>query len=151
MFKKMMKWTGIGCGGFIAIVFALGVIGAMVGPGGPFGRDLTAAEKADRAKQAAEAEKESAQRAADAELDSQRRTLARMAKTEITQALRNPDSAVFEYVGVNKDATLVCVNYRAQNGFGGMNRESIAIDKNGGHTSAAFWNKHCANVELYQY
>lgn len=149
MFKKLMKWTGIGCGGFIAFVFVAGIIGTMFSPGGPFGRELTAAEKTEREARAVEAEKESAQREADAELDSQRRALARMAKTEITQSLRNPDSVVFEYVGVNNDATLVCVNYRAQNGFGGMNRESVAIDKNGGHTSAAFWNKHC--VKLYQY
>lgn len=59
-------------------------------------------------------------------------------------SVRDPDSLVIEDGRVNDDATMVCINYRARNGFGGMNRESIAFDGAGKpHQSAAYWNAHC--------
>ena len=82
--------------------------------------------------------------------DNKRSTLAFIAKATITEAARNPDSVSFSYVGVNKDATTVCVRYRAQNGFGGMNQEYIAFHNGKARDSAAFWNKHCTK-ELYNY
>lgn len=43
--------------------------------------------------------------------------------------MRNPDSIVFERAATNSDGSLVCFVYRAQNGFGGMNRElAYALD-----------------------
>lgn len=82
--------------------------------------------------------------------DSIRRNLAWGAKSVITNAARNPDSVSFSYVGVNEDATTVCIAYRAQNGFGGMNQEYIAVHKGKVRESAAFWNRNCTKG-LYSY
>lgn len=59
-------------------------------------------------------------------------------------SMRDPDSLVIDDGRVNDDATLVCVEYRARNGFNGMNREFIAYDGNGKpHQNAGYWNAHC--------
>ena len=83
--------------------------------------------------------------------DSIRRNMALSAKMTITDAARNPDSVSFARVGVNEDASLVCVQYRAQNGFGGMNVETVAFLNGTPNQTASFWNKRCANTSLYTY
>jgi hypothetical protein len=47
-------------------------------------------------------------------------------------AARNPQSVEFDRVIANGDGTLVCFDYRAQNGFGGMTKERTAFAPNGG-------------------
>jgi len=59
-------------------------------------------------------------------------------------AMRNPDSLIIEQALASDDGTLLCVSYRGQNGFGGMNRDKIAFKQGVPHTQAAYWNKHCA-------
>jgi len=44
----------------------------------------------------------------------------------------------------------VCIAYRAQNGFGGMNQEYIAVHKGKARESAEFWNRNCTKG-LYSY
>jgi hypothetical protein len=83
--------------------------------------------------------------------DTIRRNMAWAAKSTITDAARNPDSVSFAYVGVNEDASLVCVRYRAQNGFGGMNVDTVAFLNGVPKQSASFWNARCANTSLYTY
>ena len=70
-----------------------------------------------------------------------RRTVAFM--TTIKRSLRNPDSVVWENVWANDDGSVVCVEYRAQNGFGGMNRESIATIHGRITEDGNMWNKNC--------
>lgn len=78
-----------------------------------------------------------------------RKSGAEAAKESIRNAARNPDSVSFSDILVNEDATLICVVYRAQNGFGGMNVEQIAFFHREPKQDATFWNKHCAHAELY--
>jgi hypothetical protein len=61
----------------------------------------------------------------------------------VKQALRDPDSLVWEDMRANDDATVICLEYRARNGFGGMNREFAVYG--GGEVSQkpAAWNKYC--------
>ena len=57
--------------------------------------------------------------------------------------LRNPSSVVWESMRANDDASIVCIEYRAQNGFGGMNREFLTVANGKGSQSAGAWNKSC--------
>jgi hypothetical protein len=62
----------------------------------------------------------------------------------VKASLRNPESVKWELIAANDDASVVCIQYRAQNGFGGMGRE-ITVYANGiTSQSVAAWNKHCA-------
>src|SRR5690606_21641937 len=40
----------------------------------------------------------------------------------VKQSLRDPDSLIWESIRANDDASVICLEYRARNGFGGMNR-----------------------------
>lgn len=95
---------------------------------------------------AAEAAKTPEQRAAEktkkeAE-DKQFYAAAGLSKT-IKDAARDPDSLVIEKVRINDDTTVVCAQYRARNGFGGMNREVVVITQNKTSQTNAAWDKHC--------
>lgn len=73
--------------------------------------------------------------------------LAHAAASDLKASMRNPDSLVIESARANEDASIMCVEYRAQNGFGGMNREFIAFDKDSkAHQQASWWNKHCKSA-----
>lgn len=68
---------------------------------------------------------------------------------QLRKAMRNPASFQLEEAYANDDATLICVRYRGQNGFGGMNVET-AIAVNGVLISSSKdWNKRCAGVALH--
>lgn len=69
----------------------------------------------------------------------------------VKRSLRNPDSLKVESVLVT-DALAVCATYRAQNGFGGMNREQAVMNSaqtkvlsNSEKGFAALWNHECAD------
>lgn len=73
-------------------------------------------------------------------------TLAEGLKTR----MRNPDSFKLEQVLV-MEADALCVTYRAQNGFGGMNREQAVLSGDNKNfvssTADGFpkaWRQHCA-------
>jgi hypothetical protein len=61
----------------------------------------------------------------------------------LRQHLRNPDSSIWESVHANQDASIVCISYRAQNGFGGMNREPVMGIGNEVRQDPALWKKNC--------
>lgn len=68
----------------------------------------------------------------------------------IRKSMRDPDSTVFETVGVSADATVACVQYRSRNGFGGMNREAaIYIAGSIKRASKALIDKHCLHLADY--
>ncbi len=71
-----------------------------------------------------------------------------VAKT-VKAALRNPDSVQWAGMLANDDASVICIEYRAQNGFGGMNLEHVAFAKGKLQTSAQAWNKHCAAKKMW--
>lgn len=95
---------------------------------------------------AAEAAKTPEQRAADVAKkeaeDKQFYAAAGLAKT-IKDAARDPDSLVMEALYVNDDTSVACAQYRARNGFGGMNRELLVVTKTKTSQSTASWNRHC--------
>lgn len=78
-------------------------------------------------------------------LRGQRAILAKMFVTNLREAMRDPDSFKISSVFVNEDATAVCVDYRARNGFGGMNQEFIVWKNNKTYQSADVWNKNCVH------
>ncbi|WP_375381104.1 zinc ribbon domain-containing protein [uncultured Sphingomonas sp.] len=75
--------------------------------------------------------------------ETRRGEIALAAGKALKQSVRNPDSLVIEQAFSNDNESLLCVEYRAQNGFGGMNREFVAFQDGATHQSSAFWNKHC--------
>lgn len=75
---------------------------------------------------------------------------ASVAAKAIHEAARNPESFVLDLALVMPDGT-ACLEYRAQNGFGGFNREqAVAPDgadkiySTGANGFRTAWNKHCA-------
>ncbi len=75
---------------------------------------------------------------------------ANVAVAALKASLRNPDSLVLDSVFLITETAAVCIEYRAQNGFGGTNRE-IAVfapdgtAKNGSDDQVRrLWNKECA-------
>jgi hypothetical protein len=62
---------------------------------------------------------------------------------EIKTSLRDPDSAVWEKVLVNNDGSVVCIQVRAKNGFGGMARSSYVRYANKITDQTADIRKHC--------
>lgn len=67
----------------------------------------------------------------------------------IKAATRDPNSLSWVSVLANDDASVVCVTYRARNGFGGMNVEHVVGSALGISTSASAWNKSCANRDMH--
>lgn len=57
--------------------------------------------------------------------------------------MREPESVVWESVTANDDASVICLQYRARNGFGGMARENVVFDKIGGSKEPSRWNRNC--------
>lgn len=76
-----------------------------------------------------------------------RQLRAAAAGTALKASLRDPASLVIEKGRVSDDGSVVCIDYRARNGFGGMNREYVAFDKRGAmQTGPAYWNAHCSGM-----
>lgn len=61
----------------------------------------------------------------------------------IKKTMRDPDSLVWESIRANDDASVICVEYRARNGFGGMNREFAVYANSKVSQKPTAWNKHC--------
>lgn len=70
---------------------------------------------------------------------------------QLKSSARNPDSFVVEQIIVN-DLHAICLQYRAQNGFGGMNRDHAFMVEKMFLTSASDdfeqrWNRACGGRE----
>lgn len=138
-----------GCGKFLLYSFGAIVIG-MIGLsviGGMLERSMTPEERAARAKadqeeRAAEAvrkQEEDARRA----IENRRQGAAMATAAVIKQALRDPSSVVWHQMLVSDDASVICVEYGARNGFGGMNRELVVVAAGKVQQSAKAWAAHC--------
>jgi hypothetical protein len=62
--------------------------------------------------------------------------------------LREPSSVEWVDISSSDDGSVVCVQYRAGNGFGGMNVESATAARGKLRTGTAAWNKDCAGKSL---
>jgi uncharacterized OB-fold protein len=67
----------------------------------------------------------------------------------IKSSLREPDSAKWEAIRANDDASVVCIIYRARNGFGGVNLEKVSFVRGAMHREAEPWDQNCADKDLY--
>lgn len=119
---------------FIGIPIFIGMFGRLTG-----GTNETA--KAETSEQAAIRKKKDAavQRATDGAVT-------------LKKAMRNPDSFKLESAFVIDSTYAVCYEYRAQNGFGGVNAGRAVLSADGKRFKistmdgfAILWNKECAN------
>lgn len=85
-----------------------------------------------------------------AEAEASRKRYAATAETLafVMKNARNPASVIVEIAGASEDASVVCLQYRAQNGFGGMNRETISMVKGKIGSDPKQWNKNCLGGNL---
>lgn len=69
--------------------------------------------------------------------------------TLIKTALRDPDSLTWKHIWVSEDSSVVCLEYRARNGFGGLNLESAVYAEGRLSNAAAAWNKNCVGPAFH--
>lgn len=67
----------------------------------------------------------------------------------IRNTSRNPNSVIWDSITVNDDYSVVCVELRAENGFGGINRESIVGIDGKIISGSKAWNKYCAGKTMH--
>ena len=77
------------------------------------------------------------------EADMDRNSAATVTSRILRATMRDPDSLKYETLLVSEDASTVCAQYRARNGFGGMNREIFVSSEEGHSQTPEAWNKHC--------
>lgn len=65
------------------------------------------------------------------------------AAAAVKSALRDPGSLSWESIRASSDANVICLEYRAKNGFGGMNKEFVVFANGKPSQTVAAWNKHC--------
>ncbi|MBU3667662.1 MAG: hypothetical protein FGM53_03885 [Rhodocyclaceae bacterium] len=63
--------------------------------------------------------------------------------SELKKSMRDPSSFEVEEAWANERGSIVCVQYRAKNGFGGYNREIAVLNGDKISKSANTWNKNC--------
>lgn len=68
---------------------------------------------------------------------------------KLKNAMREPESVVWEYMGTDENAEVVCLRYRARNGFGGMSVETMTVTTKESGQDAVLWNRHCTSGGLY--
>lgn len=70
-------------------------------------------------------------------------TQARAIADSIKTLSRNPDSVKIDKLLISDDGKVSCTQYRAQNGFGGMNREFVVMNNGQASKSIADWTDQC--------
>lgn len=96
---------------------------------------------------AAEAQKTPEEIAAAAKKERAFQKTVLLAKT-IKGNLRDPSSVEWEAIRANDDASVICLQYRAKNGFGGFSREIAVLAQDKASTDKKAWNKHCTGPLL---
>jgi hypothetical protein len=61
----------------------------------------------------------------------------------VKSKLRDPGSVVWERVLANADGSVICLDYRARNGLGGMGRELFVLANGVPSKAATDWDRHC--------
>jgi hypothetical protein len=124
--RQPMSWPKK-IGMAFAAVFGLGVVGQIV----TGGANQNAEEQSPRDKQT-----------------QHRDYAAYLSARSLKASLRNPDSLAFESILANDDGSVICMTYRAQNGFGGMNLEHVVFKNGDPNESHASWRANCAHKLL---
>lgn len=84
-------------------------------------------------------------------IDSARIAMTRIIIKAIKGSLRDPNSLEWDQIYANNAGTAFCFEYRARNGFGGMNREIMVVVNGKTSQSASAWNKHCTGKGFKDY
>ncbi len=72
-----------------------------------------------------------------------RLSMAQATAEAIKRLARDPDSVKIEHLLISEDGKIQCIQYRAKNGFGGMNREFIVMIGDNVSKSMADWTNSC--------
>lgn len=75
--------------------------------------------------------------------ETHRYRIVRLTAALIHDQMREPESLQFVQLKSNHDATVVCADYRARNGFGGMAREILVVTAHESSQDAHAWAQHC--------
>ena len=133
-----------------AVIGFLVFFGWVVGHDG--GARLTPAARAEL--QAASSAAPNAAPASEPKKAEKNYAYAYVAAKELRDTMRDPDSFKLTSAYIIKDTGNVCYEYRARNGFGGMNKGYAVLYKAGLVTSeqnarrfTAAWNKYCAHKD----
>lgn len=119
----------------LLLAVGVGIFGSMVGGGSsPSSTSPQTAPKTNE-KSPEEAAKDAAH--------TRRFLIATVVVQALKSAARDPDSLKIDSLRVSDDAKIACSEYRARNGFGGMNREIIVFVNGKAKSDAATWNKRC--------
>lgn len=71
-------------------------------------------------------------------------------KRSIKDNLRDPNSLEWVSSAANEDGSVVCVVYRARNGFGGMNVERAVMVDQTIRTDSTMWQQNCVGKKLIE-
>ena len=52
-------------------------------------------------------------------------------------------------MGTDDAANVVCLQYRARNGFGGMSVERMTVTTKEAGAEAVLWNRHCTGTGMH--
>jgi hypothetical protein len=67
----------------------------------------------------------------------------------LKSSMREPDSIEWTSIMTNKDASIVCFEYKGKNGFGGVSFGKTVVINGKNSQSDYDWNMKCANKMLY--
>lgn len=87
--------------------------------------------------------------AAESRLAEQRMQRAGLAGTAIKKTLRDPDSVRWEQIFTSENGELVCIEYRAKNGFGGYEAGVMVLDGKDVFTTSKEWDSRCTGRALF--
>lgn len=82
-------------------------------------------------------------------LADQRVQRAGIAATAIKQTLRDPESVRWEQIFTSENGDLVCIEYRAKNGFGGYEGALMVLDGKDVFTAAKDWESRCVGRAVF--
>jgi hypothetical protein len=77
------------------------------------------------------------------EMEAQRMGRAALRMGLLRQYMREPESLKWETALSDETGDLICLRYRAKNGFGGMNVEVAIFKGDKGYDQESDWKKHC--------
>lgn len=90
-----------------------------------------------------------AEQIAQDEAEQRRHLVVAITAKKLKNAMREPESVEWMDMGTDEKAELVCLRYRARNGFGGMAVETMTVTTKEAGPEAALWNRHCTRGGLY--
>lgn len=90
-----------------------------------------------------------AQQIAEDKASFHRKQMASIALSTLRRSLRNPDTLDVQSLSSSESGNIICIEYRAQNGFGGVTLAQTVFTAKGGTDSARAWNRNCAHKSLY--